>query len=91
VGALSGAIAGKFSDVGIDDDFMKNAAAALSPGQAGLFLLIRKMTTDKVLADLQGVGGVVIKTSFDHSKEEALREALAGHLAAGTQPETPPA
>jgi uncharacterized membrane protein len=88
VGALSGAIAGKFSDVGIDDDFMKNAAAALSPGQAGLFLLIRKMTTDKVLADLQGVGGVVIKTSFDHTKEEALREALAGHLAAGPQPET---
>jgi uncharacterized membrane protein len=88
MGALSGAVAGKFSDVGIDDSFMKNAAAALVPGQAGLFLLIRKMTTDKVLADLQGVGGVVMKTSFDHTREEELREALAGHLAAATPPET---
>ena len=38
------------------------------------------MTTDKVLDDLKGVGGTVIRTSFDHAKEEALREALAGHL-----------
>jgi uncharacterized membrane protein len=44
----------------------------LSPGLAGLFLLIRKITTDKVLADLQGVGGVVMKTSFDHTREEEL-------------------
>jgi len=73
---------------GIDDSFMKNAASALSPGQAGLFLLIRKMTTDKVLADLQGVGRVVMKTSLDHTREEELREALAGHLAAVTPPET---
>jgi uncharacterized membrane protein len=91
MGALSGALAGKFSDVGIDDNFMKNAASALSPGQAGLFLLIRKMTTDKVLADLQGVGGVVMKTSLDHTREEELREALAGHLAAVTPPGTPTA
>jgi hypothetical protein len=27
--------------------------ASLQPGTAGLFLLIRKMTTDKVLADLK--------------------------------------
>jgi uncharacterized membrane protein len=91
MGALSGALAGKFSDVGIDDSFMKNAAAALLPGQAGLFLLIRKMTTDKVLADLQGVGGVVLKTSLDHTREAELQEALAGHLAAVTPPETPAA
>ena len=38
------------------------------------------MTTDKVLEDLKGVGGTVIKTSFDHAKEEALKEALKPHL-----------
>jgi uncharacterized membrane protein len=47
-----------------------------------LFLLVRKMTTDKVLADLKGVGGTVMRTSFDETKEAALREALAGHAAA---------
>jgi uncharacterized membrane protein len=82
VGAASGAIGGKLTDVGINDAFMKETASALQPGTAGLFLLIRKMTTDKVLADLKGVGGTVMKTSFDETKDAALREALAGHAAA---------
>ncbi len=83
LGAASGALGGKLSDVGINDKFMKDAASALKPGTAGLFLLIRKMTTDKVLADLKGVGGTLISTSFDETKEAALREALA----AGTSTE----
>jgi uncharacterized membrane protein len=79
LGAASGALGGKLSDVGINDNFMKEAAGALQPNTAGLFLLIRKMTTDKVLADLKGVGGTLISTSFDETKEAALREALAAH------------
>jgi uncharacterized membrane protein len=77
IGAASGALGGKLTDVGINDKFMKDTAEALQPGSAGLFLLIRKMTADKVLADLRGSGGVVMKTSFDETKEAALREALA--------------
>jgi uncharacterized membrane protein len=81
VGAGAGALGGALTDVGIDDEDMKQQAnEALKPGAAGLFLLIRKMTTDKVLEDLKGVGGTVIKTSFDHAKEEALKAALAPHL-----------
>ncbi|MDQ0394767.1 DUF1269 domain-containing protein [Labrys monachus] len=85
LGAASGAIGGSFTDIGIDDTFMKEAAQALSPGNAGLFLLIRKMTTDKVLADLEGVGGTVMRTSFDQAQEQKLRDALAGHAAAAAQ------
>ena len=43
-----------------------------------LFLLIRSMTADKVLEEIRGSGGVVLKTSLDNDKETALREALAG-------------
>jgi len=82
VGAAAGAIGGALTDVGIKDDKMRQAAQALKPGEAGLFLLIRKMTTDKVLADLQGVGGAVVSTSFDHAKEAALKAALAPHVPA---------
>jgi uncharacterized membrane protein len=83
VGAGAGALGGALADVGINDEDMKQQAnEALKPGMAGLFLLIRKMTTDKVLEDLKGVGGTVIKTSFDHAKEEALKAALAPHLPA---------
>jgi uncharacterized membrane protein len=77
LGAASGAISGALTDLGINDKFMKDVAGAISPGQAALFLLIRRMTTDKVLEDLHGVGGTVLRTSFDHTKEAALREALA--------------
>jgi uncharacterized membrane protein len=76
VGAASGALGGALTDVGIDDRFIKDVAASLQSGNAALFLLIRKITPDKVLADLKGIGGKVLRTSFDHSKEEALRKAL---------------
>jgi uncharacterized membrane protein len=86
IGAASGALGGSLTDVGINDEFMKEAASALQPGTAGLFLLVRKMTTDKVLADLKGVGGTVMRTSFDETKEAALREALAGQTQAQAKP-----
>ena len=82
LGAAGGALGGVLTDVGINDQFMKDAVQTLQEGNAALFLLIRKMTTDKVLAELQGVGGTVLRTSFDHTKEEALRQALAAHTAA---------
>ncbi|MCL2658063.1 MAG: DUF1269 domain-containing protein [Betaproteobacteria bacterium] len=78
VGAASGAIGGALTDVGINDKWMKETAASIQPGGAALFVLIRKLTTDKVLEGLQGEGGTVMKTSFDHTKEAALRAALAG-------------
>jgi uncharacterized membrane protein len=82
VGVASGALSGKLSDVGINDKFMKESAEALQPGTAGLFVLIRKVTVDKVLAELKGMGGTVVHTSFDETKETLLREALADHTAA---------
>ena len=77
LGAASGALGGKLADLGINDDFMKRAARTLQSGNAALFLLIRKMTTDKVLAALRGVGGTVLRSSYDETKQEALQAALA--------------
>lgn len=82
VGAASGGLGGKLTDLGINDQFMKEAATSLQSGKAALFLLIRKMTTDKVLAELQGVGGKILRSSFDDAKEAQVREALEGLHAA---------
>lgn len=76
VGAASGFIGGKLSDFGINDPFMKEVAATLQSGNAALFLLIRKMTADKVMAELQGSGGKIMRSSFDETKEAELRAAL---------------
>ena len=82
IGAASGTLSGKLTDLGINDEFMRQVARTLQSGNAALFLLIRKMTTDKVLAALRGVGGTVMRSSFDETNEEALRDALAGVRAA---------
>ena len=65
VGAASGAIGGALTDVGINDAFMKDLASNLQPGNAALFVLVQEMTADKVLKEISGFGGVVLKTSLD--------------------------
>jgi uncharacterized membrane protein len=85
LGAASGALGGRLTDLGINDEFMKQASRTLQSGNAALFLLIRKMTTDKVLAALRGAGGTLMRSSFDETKEETLQAALAGVRAASVE------
>jgi uncharacterized membrane protein len=76
-GAATGAIGGKFSDIGIEDTFMKDLGETFKPGSSALFVLVRKSTPDKVLEALKGFGGKVLKTSLTADKEETLRKALS--------------
>ena len=76
VGAGSGAVAGALSDAGIDDNFMKNLAKTLKPGSSALFVLVRSEVTDRMLQELQGTGGTIIKTSLSHEDEERLQKAF---------------
>lgn len=78
VGAGAGAISGALSDVGINDDFMKELSKTLQPGASALFVLVRNATPDKVLEEMKGIGGKVIKTSLTHDDEEKLQQALDG-------------
>ena len=78
VGAITGAIAGKASDIGVDDDFIKSVTAKLQPGTSAIFLMVRDATTDRVLEELQGIQGVsIIQTSLSREAEERLRENFA--------------
>ena len=40
---------------------------------------MKKVTTDKVLEELSGTGGKVIKTSLTHEDEQKLKDALSKH------------
>jgi uncharacterized membrane protein len=77
LGAAGGALGGALTDYGINDNFMKELSASLQPGNAALFVLIKNMTADKVLREIQDAGGTVLKTSLDDAKEKQLRDALA--------------
>ena len=78
IGAASGALSGALTDFGIEDKMMKDLAASLQPGSAALFILAEKFTSDKVIDQIKDAGGTVLKTSLDRTKEQALRDALAG-------------
>lgn len=76
-GAAAGAVSGALTDVGIDDNFMKNLAETMKNGSSVLFVLVRKVTADKVLEQLAGTGGTVLKTSLTHEDEAKLQAALS--------------
>lgn len=76
VGASAGAVSGALTDVGLDDKFMKSLAESLNNGSSVLFVLVRKATPDKVLEELEGTGGKILKTSLSHEDESKLQAAL---------------
>lgn len=76
IGAGAGAIAGKMSDVGINDDFIRQVGSSIHPGECALFLLTSNEVTDKVLPELKQYQFEVIQTSLSHEDEARLHEML---------------
>ncbi|MDD2737629.1 MAG: DUF1269 domain-containing protein [Methylomonas lenta] len=80
VGASAGAVSGALTDVGINDKFMKELAATMTPGSSSLFVLLRNPSAapDKVLEELKGTGGTILKTSLSHEDEAKIQTAMNG-------------
>jgi uncharacterized membrane protein len=76
IGAASGALAGKMTDTGVNDKFMKELGAKLQPGNAALIALGSTDARDKLMERVSPYGGDVIQTSLDNEDEEQLRAAL---------------
>src|SRR5690349_5777182 len=57
VGAASGAVAGKVTDVGVNDNFMKTLGAKLPAGSAALIALGAAEARDKVIGRGKPCGG----------------------------------
>jgi uncharacterized membrane protein len=84
VGAVTGALAGRFTDVGIDDNFIKEVADAVKPGNSAIFLLIADVTPDKVVDDLKTLPGIsVLRTNLTPEQENKLRGAFAAEEVEG--------
>ena len=78
IGATAGAVSARFKDIGINDQMMRDLAQSFKPGSAALFVLLRKMTADKVLEGLKPFAGKgkVFQTSLNKDDEAALRASL---------------
>jgi uncharacterized membrane protein len=75
-GAAVGAISGALTDIGIDDNFIRELGNTLESGTSAIFVLVRKSTPDKVLEDLSKFEGKVLRTSLSHEDEAKLQVAL---------------
>lgn len=80
VGAGAGALSGSLSDFGIDDKTMKEMGEGLPNGGSALFVLVRKVTGDKLLERLEAFHekGRVLRTSLSHEQEAALKALFEG-------------
>jgi uncharacterized membrane protein len=74
IGAVTGAVAGKFTDTGIDDKFIKDVSETIEPGHSALFLLVTKVTMDKVQPAIEKFDATVIQTSLSNEQETKLKE-----------------
>lgn len=78
VGAGAGAVSGLMTDIGVDDKKMKEMGESFQPGNSALFVLVKRVTGDKVLDGLKGFAGKgkVFQTSLSKDDEASLRAAL---------------
>jgi uncharacterized membrane protein len=78
VGAGIGAASGSLSDLGINDDFMRELGDTLPAGSAALCLLLRDATPDRVIERLRAHAphARLLRTNLSHTDESRLRELL---------------
>src|SRR5215211_3943911 len=78
LGAAIGGMSGSLSDVGIDDDFIKQVREKVTEGTSALFALTSGATAlDKVVDELKQYDFEVISTNLPEEQENQLREAFA--------------
>ncbi len=77
VGAAMGAMAGSMSDVGIDDQFIREVRAQVTPGTSALFVLTSNVVVDKVVDEFRNSGATLVSTNLTNEQEAKLREAFA--------------
>ena len=75
-GVGAGALSGRLTDLGLDDEFMKDLGDGFQKGGSALFGLVRKFTPDKVLTSLEPFRGrgKALQTSLDERKLRSFLE-----------------
>ena len=79
IGAVTGAVAGGLTDIGVDDKFIKEVGNTIEPGHSALFILVRKATGDKVVEHVKKFNPTVLQTSLSEEDEAKLRETFSAH------------
>jgi uncharacterized membrane protein len=76
IGAITGGVIGHYSDIGIDDEFVREVSAKLPKNSSALFVLVEGDDTARVLAELASCGGELVSTDLPAEQAAKLSEAL---------------
>ena len=77
IGAAFGALGGAMSDVGINDDFIRDVRDKVTPGTSALFVMTSDAVLDKVHAAFEGQHPQLISTNLSGAEEDRLQAAFA--------------
>jgi uncharacterized membrane protein len=76
-GAGAGAVSGSLNDYGINDNFIRKLGETIPVDSSALFVLVKSVTEDKVLAEIEPYKPRVLKTSLSNEDEAKLKAALS--------------
>lgn len=76
MGAAFGAMSGSLSDIGIDDQFIKDIREKVTPGTSALFLLSASGVRDRIAEAFEGTPVELLHTNFSSEEEAKLREVF---------------
>jgi len=77
LGALGGALIGKFADMGVDKKFINEVSDSLKPGSSALFIIIRNAEPAYAIGVLEKYKGTVYHTNLPTELEDELRKEMA--------------
>ena len=73
IGAAMGALMGHFAHYGIDESFINQVRAKITPGTSALFLLESGAVVDRVAEAVKGQPFEIIQTNLSKEQEDQLR------------------
>jgi uncharacterized membrane protein len=77
LGAAGGALAGKFVDLGLDDDFLKEVGDNLGPGSSAVVALVDFEQVDRAMEELDKFeGGRIIRHTLSDDVYAKLSESV---------------
>lgn len=76
LGAGGGALVGRFMNLGVDGNFVKEVSESLQPGSSALFVVAHDANPAVVRAIMEEHPGKVLQTTLSPEAEESLKKAM---------------
>jgi uncharacterized membrane protein len=82
-GAAAGALAGSLADFGVEDDFIRDVRAAVTPGTSAVFVVSTATSAQRLAKALGALDIRTLSSRLSPEQEQRLRDALGEESALG--------